>query len=129
MALLLALLGSTAIMADDELRLKVTTRSGAEHVYAATGLNITFSEGTMNITTAKETAQLALSDLDSMQFEGKSLSIKDIDDADITAPATVYSLDGRSLGSFSSLEAATSSLQPGIYVIVQGHKSFKLQLK
>ena len=80
-------------------------------------LDVTNAEGTVNFT---------LTELASMEFSATdpTTALENVLDGD--KPVQVYSINGMSLGSFSSLVQAVQQLDKGVYIMVQNGKSQKL---
>lgn len=95
----------------------------------AEGLVITVSDGKIiAINEAKETLELASSDLSSMQFSDTETEVDKIFDFSDTN-LTVYHLNGVEAGHFTSIKDASENLPAGVYVVTnEDGETLKLKL-
>lgn len=92
----------------------------------AEGLVITVDGDNLVATpTVGNVLTLPLSTLTAMEFSTKTLGVAEMVTSD-GSPFLFFSLDGVSLGSFPSLEEASSILSPGIYLVRHNNSAFKL---
>jgi len=104
------------------------TADGSVYSMTASGLTITFSDGQMKAQVGSETLSLTLSDLTKMYFsETNGISGTQINQID--SDVSVFTIDGKQMGTYQSVEAARSSLKPGVYVLKAGNKTVKMTVK
>lgn len=111
--------------AADYQYLVFTMADGTQQAVTASNLTITFNDGNMIASSDTETlATIALSALATMEFQNTTSGIQTISaDTLITDDATVvYDMNGRMMPK----EAA---LPKGIYILKNGNKTIKMQIK
>lgn len=120
----------TTTLADDYTYLTVKKTDGTEQSFASSGLKITFSDSNMAVTASSATATFPLADLEKMFFSATATGIVNISTASqAKAGVEVFSLDGRSLGTFATCDEATNQLGHGVYIIKQNGRTFKQLVK
>jgi hypothetical protein len=116
------------VQAGEYAYLVFTNTAGTQTALSVTDLTMTVSGTQLDVTNAEGTVNFTLTELASMAFSANGLTaLENVLDGD--KPVQVYSINGASLGSFSSLVQAVQQLDRGAYVMVQNGKSQKLVVK
>lgn len=115
--------------AGDYKSLVFQTSSGTTAVDLSS-LVLTIANGKLTATNSSGTESFTLTDLIKMYFSTETTTgIKGVSTDSTDKPVTVYDVNGREMGSYSSLEAAKSSLRQGVYVIKQDNQTFKIVVR
>lgn len=107
------------LMSAEFQTLTFKTASGTEQTVGAKNLEMTVSDGNLEIKSESSSLTLALADLVSMQFTGNNTTAAEQIASAEDCSVTVYSLSGVTCGEFESLQSAMNSLEKGIYVAKQ----------
>lgn len=127
--LLMLLLSVLSARAGDYKSLVFQTYGNATTSVDLSSLVITVSGGKLVVTNTAGTQSFTLTDLSKMYFSTATTGIKGVSTDDANQTLAVYDLQGRSMGSFKSIEAAKAALRQGVYVIKQGNKTYKIAVK
>lgn len=124
--LLLSALGAQAA---DYKSLVFETSSGTTAVDVSS-LVLTVSGGTLVAKNTATSQTFTLSDLSKMYFStAESSGIATVETADDDATVAIIDIAGRTVGTFATLAEAKTALTPGIYVVKQSSKTFKIVVK
>ena len=105
-----------------------TNAAGTKTALSVNEMTLKVNGAQLDVTNAEGTVNFTLTDLASMEFSADGLTaIENVLDGD--APVQVYSVNGMTLGNFSSLVQAVQQLDKGVYIMVQSGKSQKLIVK
>ena len=116
------------VQAGEYAYLVFTNTEGTQTALSVTDLTMTVNGDQLDVTNAEGTVNFSLTELASMEFSANGLTaLENVLDGD--KPVQVYSINGMTLGSFSSLVQAVQQLDRGAYVMVQNGKSQKLVVK
>ena len=117
------------VQAGEYAYLVFTNTEGTKTALSVTDLTMTVNGTQLDVTNAEGTVNFTLTELASMEFSETNVvtALENVLDGD--KPVQVYSINGASLGSFSSLVQAVQQLDRGAYVMVQNGKSQKLVVK
>lgn len=129
-AIIAALLATVSAYADDYGYFIFQKADGTLVSLASESLSMTFSDGKLVATNGTESCTLPLSELSKMFFS--SADATGIDSAKATDgdnSLEVFSLQGVSLGSFVTLDAARKSLPSGVYIVKTNVRTFKIAVK
>lgn len=127
--LLMLLLATLSARAGDYKSLVFQTSDNATTAVDLSSLVITVSGGKLVITNTAGTQSFTLTDLSKMFFSTATTGIKGVPTDGVSQTLAVYDLQGRSMGSFKSVEAARAALRQGVYVVKQGNKTYKIAVK
>lgn len=96
-----------------------------------TSLTMTFSGGQLLATNTQGTCSLTLADLAQMFFSnGPATGVAAVDAADAaSAPVTVYTLTGATLGTYDRLSAFTRQAPKGVYIVKSNGRTFKTTVR
>ncbi len=93
-------------------------------------LTMTFSDGHLLATNDQGTYTLSLADLAQMFFSNGSTAGLDALSADVTtAPVSVYTLAGVSLGEYDRLATFTQRAAKGVYIVKSNDRTFKTTVR
>lgn len=124
------LLSALSAQASDYTTLVFQTSSGGATAVSLSSLVLTVSGGKLTATNSSGTQTFTLSDLSKMYFStDASTAISGVASATDGEAVSVTSLQGLNMGSYTTLEAARKALRPGVYVVKQQEKTFKLVVK
>ena len=103
---------------------------GTATFLAVESLSITINDGKLVATNADGSQTFSLSDLSKMFFS-KTTDITGINDIDNSGnqEVEVFTTGGVKLGKFESVTSAKASLKPGLYVIKNSQKTYKIAVK
>lgn len=103
---------------------------GTATFFAAESLSITINDGKLVATNADGSQTFSLSDLSKMFFS-KTTEITGINDINTNGSqeVEVFTTGGVKLGKFESITSAKTSLKPGIYVIKNSQKTYRIAVK
>ena len=105
-----------------------TNAAGTKTALSVNDMTLKVNGTQLDVTNAEGTVNFTLTDLVRMEFSADGLTaIEKVLDGD--APVQVYSVNGMTLGNFSSLVQAVQQLDKGVYIMVQSGKSQKLIVK
>jgi hypothetical protein len=129
MFLIALLVCAGMVQAGEYAYLVFTNTEGTKTALSVTDLTMTVNGTQLDVTNAEGTVNFTLTELASMEFSETNVvtALENVLDGD--KPVQVYSINGASLGSFSSLVQAVQQLDRGAYVMVQNGKSQKLVVK
>ncbi len=129
-AILAAMLATGAVYADDYGYFIFQKTDGTLVSLASESLSMTFSDGKLVATNGTESCTLPLSSLSKMYFSSDDATgIDNVQTADGCGKVEIFSVQGVSLGSFSSLETARKSLASGAYIVKANGRTFKIAVK
>ena len=116
--------------AEDYPYMMFQTHDGTVQTLASASLTITFSNGNMVVSNGTESKVIALTDLSKMFFS-KTTEITGINDINTNGSqeVEVFTTGGVKLGKFESITSAKTSLKPGIYVIKNSQKTYRIAVK
>ncbi len=129
-AILTAVLATVSAYADDYGFFIFQKTDGTLVSLASESLSMIFSDGKLVVTNGTESCTLSLSELSKMFFSAADAT--GIDSAQTTdgdSRLEIFSVQGISLGSFGSLDAARKSLLSGAYIVKTNGKTFKIAVK
>ncbi len=92
---------------------------------ASDNLEINYSDGNLQLTSATVDQSIPVNQIKSMRFTTLSSAIDEIAD-DFTSPADYFTLSGVCVGRFATLDEARSSLPAGIYIGKSESKTLKV---
>lgn len=94
-------------------------------------LTISIADGQLTVANGEGTCSLPLSSLSKMYFSqtGGQTSISELLVADADGQVTVYTVGGRQMGTYASVEKAKSALRPGLYIIKGRNRTLKITIK
>ena len=103
---------------------------GTATFLAVESLSITINDGKLVATNADGSQTFSLSDLSKMFFS-KTTEITGINDINTNGSqeVEVFTTGGVKLGMFESITSAKTSLKPGIYVIKNSQKTYRIAVK
>ena len=103
---------------------------GTATFLAVESLSITINDGKLVATNADGSQTFSLSDLSKMFFS-KTTEITGINDINTNGSqeVEVFTTGGVKLGKFESITSAKNSLKPGIYVIKNSQKTYRIDVK
>lgn len=103
---------------------------GTATFFAVESLSITINDGKLVATNADGSQTFSLSDLSKMFFS-KTTEITGINDINTNGSqeVEVFTTGGVKLGKFESITSAKTSLKPGIYVIKNSQKTYRIAVK
>lgn len=103
---------------------------GTATFLAVESLSITINDGKLVATNADGSQTFSLSDLSKMFFS-KTTEITGINDINTNGSqeVEVFTTGGVKLGKFESNTSAKTSLKPGIYVIKNSQKTYRIAVK
>lgn len=103
---------------------------GTATFFAVESLSITIYDGKLVATNADGSQTFSLSDLSKMFFS-KTTEITGINDINTNGSqeVEVFTTGGVKLGKFESITSAKTSLKPGIYVIKNSQKTYRIAVK
>lgn len=103
---------------------------GTATFLAVESLSITINDGKLVATNADGSQTFSLSDLSKMFFS-KTTEITGINDINTNGSqeVEVFTTGGVKLGKFESITSAKTSLKPGIYVIKNSQKTYRIAVK
>lgn len=105
-----------------------TNAAGTKTALSVNDMTLQVNGTQLDVTNAEGTVNFTLTDLVRMEFSADGLTaIENVLDGD--QPVQVYSVNGMTLGNFSSLVQAVQQLDKGVYIMVQSGKSQKLIVK
>lgn len=123
------LLPAFTAQAADYKTLVFETTNGTEAIDLSS-LVLTVKDGSLVATNTTGTETFTLTSLSKMYFSTQDATgISSVDIEATAAPLEAYNTGGQLAGSFTSFQEAKTSLRPGIYVIRQNGKSYKLTVK
>lgn len=105
------------------------TTSGVETSVSVESLVMTVSNGQLVIQNSDKNTSFDIVDLDKMYFSSIDAGIASISADNANDGVEIYSLTGITMGKFSGMDAAQTSLAPGIYIVRNGNKITKLAVK
>ncbi|MBQ7472482.1 MAG: hypothetical protein IJS97_08690 [Prevotella sp.] len=108
--------------------LTVQKQDGTEQSFVATGLKLTFSNGTMIAEQNGTTTTLALSELSKMFFTQTATSVERAKTVAEAGELSVYTIDGVAKGKVSNA-LDVQKMGRGVYIIKQGDKTAKIVVK
>lgn len=95
-----------------------------------TSLTMTFSGGQLLATNTQGTYSLTLADLAQMFFSnGSTMGVAGVAADAASAPVTVYTLTGASLGTYDRLSAFTRQAPKGVYIVKSNGRTFKTTVR
>ena len=119
--LLMMMIGAVAAHADTYPYLTFITTDGTKTSLPASGLSLAISGSSLVATNGSTSKTFTLTDLSSMHFsetsESSTTGIDIVGATTTEGKVKVFTLNGVLMGTYDSLEAAKSTLPPGIYVI------------
>lgn len=103
---------------------------GTATFLAVESLSITINDGKLVATNADGSQTFSLSDLSKMFFS-KTTEITGINDINTNGSqeVEVFTTGGVKLGKFESITSAKTSLKPGLYVIKNSQKTYRIAVK
>jgi len=124
--LVLAVCCAMMAQAADYPYLVFTSTAGTTTSLSVSNMTLKVNGAQLDVTNAEGTVNFTLTELASMEFSATdpTTALENVLDGD--KPVQVYSINGMSLGSFSSLVQAVQQLDKGVYIMVQNGKSQKL---
>ncbi len=129
-AIFTAVLATVSAYADDYGFFIFQKTDGTLVSLASESLSMIFSDGKLVVTNGTESCTLSLSELSKMFFSAADAT--GIDSAQTTdgdSRLEIFSVQGISLGSFGSLDAARKSLPSGAYIVKTNGRTFKIAVK
>lgn len=128
---IILLLGwATGAQAGDYTHLNLQKTDSTTLALDVTSLAMTFSEGHLLATNNQGTHTLTLADLSQMFFSnGTTNGVAAVATDAASAPVTVYTLTGASLGAYDSLSTFSRQAPKGIYLVKSNGKTFKTTVK
>lgn len=128
---IILLLGwATGTQAGDYTHLTLQKTDSTTLALDVTSLTMTFSEGHLLAINNQGTYTLTLADLSQMFFSnGTTNGVAAIATDAASAPVTVYTLTGASLGAYDSLSIFTRQAPKGVYLVKSNGKTFKTTVK
>lgn len=127
--LLLMFVAAVQAKADDYGYLTFQTSNGAEQSLAVSNLKITISDGKLVATNGTTSQTFSLSDLSKMYFSSTATGIKGTTVTATDTSVDVYSTSGVRMGTYTSLNVAKANLKPGVYVVKETNKTYKITVK
>lgn len=129
--LLMMMLASVAVAhAGDYDYLLLVSKDNTSTAFLSSGLTITFSEGTLTVSSNGETQSFAVANLSKMVFGSNgSTGIQAISDEIGTGEVSVYLLSGVLYGRYENFFVAKSKLQKGVYIVKSKSKTLKITIQ
>lgn len=123
--LLITIIATTAVFADDYPYLTFETADGNKTSVSVSSLTLTVKDG--KLTAGDKT--FSLSELSKMYFSTtETTGIENVIDT-IDGAVEVFNLHGISMGKYNSMNEAAASLKTGVYVIKSKSKTIKVSVK
>ena len=128
-ATIVALIGTLAAQAYDFPYLILHSADGSTQAVSVESLTITFADGQLVAVNDNGSQIFTLTDLNKMFFSnsGDATGISTMESVGESVEA--FTLGGLSLGKFSSMVEAKSSLKTGVYVLRSKNKNVKIAIK
>lgn len=128
-ATIVALIGTLAAQAYDFPYLILQSADGNTQAVSVESLTITFADGQIVAVNDNGSQTFTLTDLNKMFFSnsGDATGISTMESVGESVEA--FTLGGLSLGKFSSMVEAKSSLKTGVYVLRSKNKNVKIAIK
>lgn len=128
-ATIVALIGTLAAQAYDFPYLILQSADGNTQAVSVESLTITFADGQLVAVNDNGSQIFTLTDLNKMFFSnsGDATGISTMESVGESVEA--FTLGGLSLGKFSSMVEAKSSLKTGVYVLRSKNKNVKIAIK
>ena len=122
----LMVIGVLSAQAGDYAYLVFTNTEGETTAIPVSGMEMAIDGTNLRVTSVDGTVTFVLTELSSMQFstDGTLSSLESVLRADKSVE--IYTLTGAKVGVWSSLEAASSALSEGVYVVTDGKNSIKI---
>lgn len=128
--LLSAMLATAATKAETYPYLTFQSADGTMQSVEVESLTMTFSDGKLLVSNGTKSLELAVADLSSMFFStSDATGIETVSAAEADGNMAVFSLQGTSVGSFSSVQQLRTSVPAGVYIIKKGGKTQKITVK
>lgn len=105
--------------------LTFTLADNSEVSVPSDNLQLTYSEGVLQLKSTSVDQTLQLASLKSMRFEAFQSGIADIE-SNVATPIVVFNLNGMEIGTFHSVEGAVKNLPHGAYILRTGENSKKV---
>ena len=103
---------------------------GSVSSFAVGSLKITFANGQLQLVNSETSQSFSLQDLAKMYFSNSvATSVEPLLPASEQAEVEVFAASGVAMGRFDSLGQAQERLAPGVYVVKQSGKTFKIAVK
>lgn len=103
---------------------------GSVSSFAVGSLKITFANGQLQLVNSETSQSFSLQDLAKMYFSNSvATSVEPLLPASEQAEVEVFAASGVAMGRFDSLSQAQERLAPGVYVVKQSGKTFKIAVK
>ena len=114
--------------------MKVSTEGTSSSEVESLSLELQVSDGTLVATNDEGTTVFTLTDLTKMYFSEsdnttEATGIVTVDNSSSSNSVELFTLTGISLGHFSNVESAKSSLTPGVYIIKNKSQQIKISVK
>ena len=121
---------ATGAKAGDYTHLTLQKTDSTTLALDVSSLSMTFSDGHLVATNEQGTYTLALADLARMFFSnGSSTGLASVTDDVESAPVTVFTLAGVSLGQYDRLSTFTQRAAKGVYLVKSNGKTFKTTVR
>lgn len=128
--LLSAMLATAATKAETYPYLTFQSADGTMQSVEVESLTMTFSDGKLLVSNGTKSLELAVADLSSMFFStSDATGIETVSAAETDGNVAVFSLQGTSVGSFSSVQQLRTSAPAGVYIIKKGGKTQKITVR
>ncbi len=96
----------------------------------ASSLTMTFSDGKLIASNGTDSQELTVSDLLKMYFsEDGATGIQNVEISDLDGEVEVFSLQGISFGTFSTLQSFRNTAEPGVYIVKVNGRSQKIMVR
>lgn len=96
---------------------------GSETALSVDGLTMTYSEGVLTVSNSAKSVTLNSDRLESLWFSNTTLGIEATETDGIPTKVEVFSVDGKSFGTFDSVGKAVPMLPKGNVYVIKNHKS------
>lgn len=123
--LLITMIATTAVFADDYPYLTFETADGSKTSVSVNSLTLTVKDG--KLTAGDKT--FSLSELSKMYFSMEEATGIENVVSSIEGTVEVFNLRGISMGKYNSMNEAAASLKTGVYVIKSKSKTIKVSVK
>lgn len=130
MLLICACVSGVMVHADSYPYLTFQNADGTMTSVGVESLMMTISDGKLIVTNANESKELSLADLSSMYFSmNDATGISDAKMSDANKEVEAFSLQGVSVGKFTSIQSLKESLSSGVYIVKSDNKTIKITVK
>ncbi len=125
---LLFILTAVNLYDDDYGYLTFQTSDGQQKSISVSDLKLKVSGCSLVVTNGSASTTFTLTKLSKMYFSNTTgISTVGVQDKDVAV--TAFTTAGVNMGKYATVDEAKSKLQPGVYIMKQADKTFKIVLK